>query len=206
MIDGHFKGKIDLFWNRIAKILVTLKFSPNCISWTGLLLVLFSCLYYLFSGNNLVLGVMLSISFSFDSLDGAVARLTGRSSHYGGYLDAIIDRYQEIAIYLALAYMNGFWVVCFFAITGSLLVSYNKARVAVEIPINNDTWPDLTERLERIILICSGLILDRFIVIPGDGNFSLLYYTILAIAILSHMTAMQRFLRARKLLLDHKLK
>ena len=204
MIDGHFKGKIDLFWNRIAKILVVLKFSPNTITWTGLGLVLASCLYYIFSGNNLVLGILLAFSFSFDSLDGAVARITGNSSHYGGYLDAVIDRYQEIAIYIVLAHVNGFWPVCFFAITGSLLVSYSKARVAVEIPIDNESWPDLAERLERIILICSGLILDRFITIPGNGNTSLLYYVILAIAILTYLTAIQRFIRARKILLNHK--
>lgn len=200
MIDGHFKGKIDLFWNRIAHVLVALNLTPNMITWAGLLLVLVNCLLYLLHENNLALGILLALSFSFDALDGAVARLTGLASKYGGYLDAVIDRYQELAIYLVLAYVNNFWGVCFLAITGSLLVSYNKARTAVEIPINNENWPDLTERLERIILICAGLVFDPFIPVPDPLNNSFLFNIILLTGILAHITAIQRFFRARKML------
>ncbi|HKK15825.1 MAG TPA: CDP-alcohol phosphatidyltransferase family protein [Gammaproteobacteria bacterium] len=200
MIDGYFKAKIDLFWNRIAQVLVALNLAPNMITWIGLLLVLASCLFYLLYENNLVFGLLLALSFSFDALDGAVARITRNASKYGGYLDAVIDRYQELAIYLVLAYVTNFWGICFLAITGSLLVSYNKARTAVEIPINNENWPDLTERLERIILVCAGLILDPFITMPAPLNNSFLFNIILLTGILAHITAIQRFFRARKML------
>lgn len=203
MIDGHFKNRIDLFWNRVAHILVALKLTPNFISWSGLVLVLLNCLLYLWHENNLVFGVLLALSFSFDALDGAVARITCSTSKYGGYLDAVIDRYQELAIYLTLAYVNDYWLVCFLAISGSLLVSYNKARTAVEIPINNDKWPDLTERLERIILVCAGLIFDPIVTMPSPFNESFLFNIILLTGILTHITAVQRFLRARKMLLDN---
>ena len=202
MIDGYYKSKINIFWERLASCLVAAKLSPNTITWIGLILVIANCLLYLVHQNNILFGLLLAISFSFDALDGAVARLTNSSSKYGGYLDAVIDRYQEVAIYLTLAYVNQYWVVCFIAITGSLLVSYNKARVAIEITINNEKWPDLTERLERIILICTGLILTPFIHMPASMDQTFLYYVILTIGILSHYTAIQRFLRARGVLLE----
>lgn len=201
MIDGYYKHKIDLFWERLASCLVAAKLSPNTITWIGLVLVIANSLLYLHHKNNLLFGLLLVFSFSFDALDGAVARLTKNSSKYGGYLDAVIDRYQEVVIYLTLAYVNQYWMVCFIAITGSLLVSYNKARVAIEITINNEKWPDFAERFERIFLICTGLILTQFIQLPASLNHSFLYYVILIIGILSHLTAIQRFYRARRYLL-----
>ena len=145
----------------------------------------------------------MALSFAFDALDGAVARLTKTASKYGGYLDAVIDRYQELAIYLTIAYVNDYWVAGFLAITGSFLVSYNKARTAVEISIDNDKWPDLTERFERIILICTGLILDPVILLPDYLKYDFLFYMILLTGLLAHITAIQRFLRARKMLTNH---
>ena len=204
MIDGYFKARIDIFWDRIGHYLVALNLSPNSITWIGLLLILGNCLLYVFHGSNFYFGLLLAFSFSFDALDGAVARITKTSSKYGGYLDAVIDRYQEIAIYFTIAYVNDYWLVCFLAITGSLLVSYNKARTAVEIRIDNDKWPDLTERLERIILICAGLILDPVIVLPEYLRHDFLFYIILLIGISAHVTAVQRFFRAKEMLTNHK--
>ncbi len=207
MIDGHYKAKIDLFWNRLAKLLSGFGLTPNMVTWLGLILVLLNCVLYFLHKNNLLFGILLAVSFTFDALDGAIARVSGRVSKYGGYLDAIVDRYQEVAIYFILAVVNGYWTVCFIAITGSLLVSYNKARTSVEIPIDNVKWPDITERLERIILICAALLLDPFIRMPERFNEDFLYYMILVIGILTHITAVQRFMRARNMILkpDHDL-
>lgn len=203
MIDGHFKDRIDLFWDRIGHYLVALNLTANNITWAGLILVLVNCLLYVFHESNFYFGLLLAFCFSLDALDGAVARVTKSISKYGGYLDAVIDRYQELAIYFTIAYVNGYWLVGFLAITGSFLVSYNKARTAVEIPIDNNKWPDLTERLERIVLICAGLILDPVIVLPDYFKYDFLFYIVLLIGLLAHITAVQRFLRARKMLTNH---
>ena len=203
MIDGYFKDRIDLFWDRIGHYLVSLNLTANNITWAGLILVLVNCLLYTIHESNFYFGLLLAFSFSLDALDGAVARVSKSTSKYGGYLDAVIDRYQELAIYFTIAYVNEYWLVSFLAITGSFLVSYNKARTAVEIQIDNNKWPDLTERLERIILICAGLILDPVIVLPEYLKYDFLFYVVLLIGLLSHITAAQRFLRARKMLTGH---
>ena len=196
MLDGLFKAKIDLFWDRLGTLLAKLGLTPNVVTLGGLVLVLLSCLYFFITEDCLYFGVFLAFSFTTDALDGAVARITGKKTKYGAYLDAVVDRYQEILVYFVIGYVRGYWLGVFGAITGSLLVSYNKARTALEIPVSNDGWPDLLERTERIVLITAALLIDGLF--PGKD---FLGYAIILIAVLAHFTAIQRFLRARKLLL-----
>jgi len=201
MLDGLWKDKIDRTWDRLAQPLARAGISPNQVTTIGLLLVAANCGLYLLHPNDLLFGVGLAISFACDSLDGAVARAQGSASKFGGYFDAVIDRYQEILVSFVLGWMNGWWVLIFFVTTGSLLTSYNKARTAVEIPIDNAAWPDMIERLERIVVVCGALILNSFIALPAwlGGNF--LHAVLVILAVLTHLTALQRFARARALLL-----
>ena len=68
----------------------------------------------------------------------------------------------------------------------------------METKVDNVAWPDFFERQERIFFICLALVLQSLLgssldVIPG---------ALWLLAILTHATALQRFLRARKLLKD----
>jgi CDP-diacylglycerol--glycerol-3-phosphate 3-phosphatidyltransferase/archaetidylinositol phosphate synthase len=200
MIDGTNRDWSSRFWQALAMPLVKAGLSPNQVTWTGLVLVLANAAAYLAHEQSFWFGLGLIFSFAFDALDGAVARLTGKTSKYGGYLDAVIDRYQEIAAYMAIGLVTGWWALCFLALSGSLMVSYNKARTALEIPIQNHNWPDLMERFERIFVLCAALILDAFVPVPDFLGGRALYVGIALIAALSHLTAVQRFLRARALL------
>jgi CDP-diacylglycerol--glycerol-3-phosphate 3-phosphatidyltransferase/archaetidylinositol phosphate synthase len=195
MLDGIFKKKLDRFWNRVAVVFVKLHFTPDLITILGLIFVIFGCVLFLIFKNPLLFGFILGVSLSTDFLDGAIARITNGATKFGGYLDAIIDRYQEISIYFTIGIVREYWLCSFLAITGSLMVSYTKARVAMVLPISNDNWPDLLERLERIILIISGLILEGLF--PGKN---ILYYFVILIAILAYFTAIQRFFRAKNII------
>ena len=197
MLDGTYKPKMDQFWEGLARGLVRAGLSPNQVTWIGLFLVLSNCAFYLWHQVSVWFGMVLIVSFAFDALDGAVARLSGRTSKYGGYLDAVIDRYQEISVYAAIAWVTGWWPAAFLALSGSLMVSYNKARTAMEIPIQNNNWPDLMERFERIIVLCAVLILDSFIPLPALLGGRVLFAGLLVIGVLAHGTAIQRFFRAR---------
>lgn len=196
MIVGTHKSHIDAFWNRMAGILVWMGLTPNQVTAGGLVLVGFSCVHYAVYQSNLWFGVLLALSLTADGLDGAVARLTSKSSKFGAYFDGVVDRYQEVLIFHVIALVNGWWNIAYLAITGSLLISYNKARTALEIPVRNENWPDLLERLERLIWIVASLILDGLF--PGRN---LLWWGIALLAILAHITAVQRFLRARRMIL-----
>ena len=197
MLDGRYGDRMNRVWEFLARGLVRSGLSPNAITVTGLVLVVAGAAAYPLHRDSLVFAVWLAIAFSFDGLDGAVARLAGRSSKFGGYLDAVIDRYQELAVLAAIAWVHDAWPAALLVVSGSFLTSYNKARAAVEIEIDNAGWPDLLERLERVIFIVALLAIGRFLpVVPGT-DIALVPAGLVVLGVLAHASALQRFFRAR---------
>ena len=195
MIDGLMKDVIDPIWEKMARPLVLLGLSPNQVTALGMALITLMSVAYLWHQNELVFGLSLAFAFVFDALDGAVARQRGMSTKFGGYFDAMIDRYQELVVLMAIAWVNTLWPLAFLAFSGAILTSYAKARTAIEIPISNTDWPDFFERLERIIFTCvllvlAGIIARDWVLVWGLGLY----------ALLCHATAAQRARRAAKLL------
>nr|WP_319948919.1 CDP-alcohol phosphatidyltransferase family protein [uncultured Shimia sp.] len=197
MIDGLIKSKIDPIWEAMATPLVKARWSPNQVTAFGLFLIVAVSLAYLWHGSEIIYGLTLSVSFAFDALDGAVARRRGMQSKAGGYFDAMVDRYQELAVLATLAYVHDAWPLALAAFSGSVMTSYAKARTAIEMPVSNDNWPDFFERLERVIFLCLMLL------IAGSMSASTGWIVSAGLAIfalLSHFTALQRFRRATQML------
>lgn len=199
MIDGLFKTYIDPLWEMPARPL-SRAFTANQVTLLGLGLITLVSLAFLWHRSPFWYALTLAIAFSADSLDGAVARLRNESSAFGGYLDAVVDRYQEMIVIATLAYVSGAWVAGYFALAGAFLTSYMKARAAMEMPVDNVAWPDLFERQERILFICLALVGQSLV---GSG-LDIIPWALWLLAILTHATAMQRFLRARRLLQERK--
>jgi phosphatidylglycerophosphate synthase len=196
MIDGLFRKHIDPMWERAARPLVRLGLTPNQITGSGLLLVLLVCGLYLVHRSSLVFGLTLAVAFSFDALDGAVARQRNMRTLAGGYFDAMVDRYQELAVLAAIAYVSGHWAMAMIAFAGGVFTSYAKARAALEMPVSNYGWPDLFERLERIVYICVLLAVDGIASAAGLATPWILQGGLAAYAALTHLTAVQRITRA----------
>lgn len=195
MIDGLIKSKIDPIWESLSTPLVRAGWTPNQVTFAGLVLIIATSLAYLWHGSELIYGLTLAVAFAFDALDGAVARRRDMCSKAGGYFDAMVDRYQELAVLATLAFVHDLWGLALAAFSGSVLTSYAKARTAIEIEISNDDWPDFFERLERIIFICV------FLVLAGIFDAGWIVTAGLAIfALLSHFTALQRAWRATQML------
>ncbi len=196
MIDGLFKTHIDPLWEKLARPLATAGLTPNQVTLIGMALVLMNVAAFLLHRSLVVFGLGLVVAFAFDALDGAVARLRGLSTRRGGYLDAIVDRYQELAIMLALGWASGAWVAAILGLAGAYLTSYAKARTAIEIAIDNDRWPDLFERQERIIFLCALLILAGSVFAAIGLEERVLVGGLWLYAGLTHVTALQRARRA----------
>lgn len=200
MLDGLKRDWAEPFWKSLARPLAQAGLTPNQVTLIGLALIVLNCALYLVHRDSFWFGVGLMFSFVFDALDGAVARMRGMASKFGGYLDGVIDRYQEIAVYAAIAYVTGWWGAVLLVLTGSLMISYNKARCAIEIPIENHAWPDLLERFERIVILCGALLLDNFVALPEALGERVLLLALLVMGVLAHITAIQRFFRAKSML------
>lgn len=196
MIDSKFRSRLDPMSERAALPLVKLGVTPNQVTAAGLALVLLASAFYLHHQSSFGFGLTLAVAFAFDGLDGAVARQRDMRTTAGGYFDAMADRYQELAVLLAIAQVSGQWALAMLAFAGGILTSYAKARTALEIPVSNRGWPDLFERLERAVYLCAMLAADSIAGAAGMGTPWILQGGLAAYAALTHLTAAQRIKRA----------
>jgi len=97
-----------------------------------------------------------------DIMDGRVARVRQLSSPYGTFIDSMLDRFVEVFAFLGfVVYLRTFAygpLLAAAAITGSLLVSYARARgESVGVLCKEG----LMQRAERLVLIFLACLLDR---------------------------------------------
>ena len=178
---------------RLGAALGRLGVTPNQITVAGTL-VTFGAAALAGFGYLLPAGLVLAFSGTFDILDGAVARATGNSYPYGAFLDSTMDRYSEGAVYIGVAAFfiahegNRFWMEievlgCMFALAGSYLVSYTRAR-AQSLGFVCDVG--LFARPERVVVTVAALILSALF------GAAVLTWAIFLLAVLTNVTAVQR--------------
>lgn len=178
------KFLIDPVVNALAKLGVT----PNGLTVFGALLnVVAGALIAL--GQPFWGGVMMTvIAMPADALDGSLARATGRQTKFGGFLDSVLDRVAEGAILLGMAWWflqrgdaTSTWA-CFFALLGSIMVSYTRARAE---GLGLECKVGLFSRFGRFVLMALGLL--AYPLFPQS-----LVVMVWALAVLSTFTAIQR--------------
>ena len=82
---------------------------------------------------------------------------------------------------------------------GALLISYAKARAAMEVPVSNTEWPDFMERTERGLIFAIGVILWGFF--PKlIGGHDIFFWTLVALNLGVYFTLIQRVMRAKRLI------
>ncbi|MBN2085464.1 MAG: CDP-alcohol phosphatidyltransferase family protein [Anaerolineales bacterium] len=128
-------------------------------------------------------GIVILLSGLTDALDGTMARLRGKPTRFGAFLDSTMDRYSELFIFGGLAVYFGFAsdvlgvAVAFAAAIGSVMVSYTKARAEA---LGFECKVGLLTRMERYMVLCPLLILN------------LPFLAAAAVAVLANFTALQR--------------
>jgi len=149
--------------NRIVRWLALSKIHPNVLTFIGLVINIGAA--WLFSRGSFVwAGVVVIGAGVFDMVDGRVARATDQVTRFGGFFDSVLDRYSDLALYMGLlvyyASINRFFYIVLTAIvmTGSVMVSYTRARAENAIP---KCKVGFLERPERIVLIIIGALFDR---------------------------------------------
>jgi phosphatidylglycerophosphate synthase len=199
MITSRHKDFFDRKLAPIARAVASSGVTPNQLTVLGLALGLASCLYLILTRNLLVFALLVLLFGLFDALDGLVARLTKQTSKFGSYLDAMCDRVFESCAVLAVAYVTGYWVPSFLVLSGAFLTSYAKARASMEVAISNTEWPDFFERVERSVLFVGGLFLSQVFPAKFLGH-DLFFWTLAFLAAATHLTVLQRVVRARRII------
>jgi len=151
---NNLRGILQPILEKIGKAFASTGLSANFWTWVGLVFALASALVYgLGIEFGLIIGgILLLVSGFFDMVDGQVARVTGKTSQKGSYLDSMFDKIAEVAIFLGLlvgGYAEPYLVML--AITLSLLVSYARAKSdALNIKLQG---VGIGERAERLLVI-----------------------------------------------------
>jgi len=174
----------------VGRALAGLGLTPNALTVIGVLLNVAVALVIAL-GQAQLGGALLLVASAFDMLDGAVARATGSTSRFGGFLDSTLDRYSEVVVYGGvLIYLldtpdaETGAVLVFLASVGALLISYARARAEAA---GFKASVGLAARPERVILLALCLLINQPL------------WALWVLAVVTHLTAMTRIVHVWRL-------
>jgi len=184
VLDKYLKKWCLAVLRPLAHLFIRLGFTPDWLTLMGLVMNLGATVA--FAKGYLHWGAIIMMMAGLcDILDGQVAREGRKETKFGALLDSTTDRYSEIFIYFGIgAYLigNDEWVasgILFFAITGSLMVSYVRARAE---GLGEDCKVGFMQRPERLIALALGSLL---------GHHSLVFVLVL-LAVTTNYTVVER--------------
>jgi CDP-diacylglycerol--glycerol-3-phosphate 3-phosphatidyltransferase len=169
-----------------ARLCGRLGIHPNMVTLAGVGLFAISG-WYLAWGHwrrAVVIGI---IGACMDGLDGVIAREQNKKTIFGAILDSTCDRITEILLLggISVWYLTSEGashvgvMLAFAAVTGSLMVSYVKARAeGAGVPCKEGFF----QRPERLVFLCVFILLGSKILVWGLG----------LLAVFSYVTAIQR--------------
>src|SRR6202046_4609908 len=168
----------------IVRWLALSKIHPTVLTFLGLVINIVAAVL-LAAGRFRAAGFVIIGAGLFDMVDGRVARETNRVTRFGGFFDSVLDRYSDLAVLVGLlvyyASINRFFYVVLTAIvmTGTVMVSYTRARAENTIP---KCKVGFLERPERVVLVIIGALFNR------------MAQVLWVIAILSNITVIHRMI------------
>lgn len=204
MLNRFARALFTRLLTPVARALLAVGVSPDVVTLVGTLGVCFGALAF-YPRHEFFWGTIVIVAFVFsDTLDGIMARSSGRSSSWGAFLDSTLDRLADASVFggLVLYYggaadpgtgsghnrlMTALALAC---LVFGQLVSYARAR-AEGLGMTADVG--IAERAERLVavLAATGLV--------GLGVPEVLLTVVLALlAVASFITVIQRMLTVRR--------
>ena len=194
------EGFVSRYLNRrfsrpIARALAHTPVTPNQVSFIAFLMAAGAAALFYYD-LNIWAGVLVQASSIVDGVDGDLARAKNMASRFGGFFDALLDRYADAVILAGL----GYWAFKFqagadqttvtllagVAIVGSLMISYSRARAEATFGQPFEGLPGaLASRDLRLFVIMIGAIIGQGIA------------TLAVIGILTNMVVLWRLGVAR---------
>ena len=158
--------------------------TPNQVSLLSFAVAI-AAAYLLAVGPHWLGGALVQLSSVLDGVDGELARVTGRASRRGAFLDALLDRYADAAVIGGLAYyamtVHGpsppLVLLALAALAGDIMVSYLHARGEASLgrhPALIGVVPQLASRDVRLFVVFLGAL------------FGAPLETLITITVLSH--------------------
>jgi len=188
------------FRDQARNRLIQSRLTPNAISMVGLAgsliaVVLITQEMFILGGIAFIIGSVM------DTLDGRYSRMSGKGTLFGAFLDSTLDRISEgivitaIAWYFAESGDSLAAAACVYAVLGSLMVSYTRARAEA---LGVECTVGLATRPVRVVILSIGILFAEGM---GLGDFELLAPAIYVMAALTTVTVIQRVWHVRRALI-----
>jgi archaetidylinositol phosphate synthase len=200
MVLDSKRNRVDFIMDPSARLLRNVH--PNTISVLALLIAVIAGVMLFFSDRwyPLLIAASLAVLLSgfFDGLDGKVARLSGKTSKKGDFVDHVLDRYADVFLIGAVAISS--WCspyIGVIAIVGVLLTSYMGTQ-AQAVGVGRH-YGGVLGRADRMVLLIVMPALQYVLLTTGASSFDLIviqtnFLEIMMIwfAIVGNITAVQR--------------
>lgn len=163
---------------------------PNTFTTIGFLI---SCTaaYFMAAGSLRIAACLILLSGLCDTIDGKLARETGKVTKFGALYDSTLDRYSEVVFFFGMAFyfIKHSWYLSSVAVAvglgGSLMVSYVRARAE---GLGFECKVGILQRAERLLLLSIGGLIHLYTLVAA----------VWIIAVLSNITAIHRIIHIRQ--------
>jgi CDP-diacylglycerol--glycerol-3-phosphate 3-phosphatidyltransferase/CDP-diacylglycerol--inositol 3-phosphatidyltransferase len=181
----------------VARLLLRWNVSPDAVTVVGTLGVVVAALWF-FPQGDLLVGVLVITAFVFsDLLDGTMARISGRTSPWGAFLDSTLDRMGDSAIFGGLVLYFAFVVesellaaLTLYCLVTGWLTSYARARAE---SLGYEAKGGIAARADRLVAVLAAAGLSDMLDVPV-----LLEAVLWLLAVASTATVVQRILAVRR--------
>jgi len=190
VLDAH-RGLADRYLLPIANRMIDV--DPDLLTWMAFGFAILAGVAFYFGGVLFLLAAMFCVFFNalFDALDGRIAKLAGKASARGDFLDHVLDRYADIFMLGGIAFGGRYcepWIGVL-AILGVLLASYMGTQ-SQAVGVGRD-YGGLLGRADRLVIIVVAAFL-QMIFILGSLNIRIIEWAMILFAVLGNFTAIQR--------------
>lgn len=179
MLSRSGRPLAKVIFGPIAKAFVRMGVGANAVTIVGGVASSVAALV-LFPLNQLLVGALVvTILVIFDNLDGQMARLTGKTTKFGAFLDSTMDRFSDGAIFASLAmwgYLHADEATKVWVVSGAIaaavvggIVPYARARAE---GVGYSASVGLAERADRlvfalILVLATGLGATHWVMAVG---------------------------------------
>lgn len=147
----------------VVTVMARWRISPNSLTIAGML-AHFLVAWLIAQGEMQWAAVAIFFIAPLDALDGALARKLGlQQGNFGAFLDSTLDRLAEIILFGGFIFyyvaQDNSWMLAatYVAATGSLMVSYTRARAEA---LAHSAKVGILSRVERYVVLTLALLID----------------------------------------------
>lgn len=197
MVLNEYRSSADPYLVPLAKRMRNV--NPNTITWIAFLFAVIAGIFFYLGYEWFLLLAVLCIfgNALLDALDGKIAKMYGKASKRGDFLDHVLDRYADVFIIggiMLSVYCN--FLIGLLAMLGVILASYMGTQ-AQALGCGRD-YGGILGRADRLVILTIVPLIQFLVTLLFNGKiwiFTPMEYAMIWFAIAGHITAIQRGLR-----------